>query len=128
MSNDESEIMILKIYLAYNQVKIEQEDKAIETTNNLAPDVGLFAKAISSFLPDNDVTNFDLREQAICQLIKSHLFFEFIITKNSTRYLISNFYRKFEIFDYKAYLRNILPIAFTFLKASPHQTIDTVAK
>jgi hypothetical protein len=124
ISNVEFEKLIFKIYLAYNQKLNNNDNLVIETAKAISDYPEIYKLAIANSLPTFDITNYNLYNVFICQVIKSIFLLEFLNQREDTQRLLNDFYQKFKVSDYKSFLNKLLPISFKIIKANKEGYID----
>lgn len=126
ISNENFEVLLFKIYLALNE-KLNQNDDIV--IDSVKEDVGyprLICLAIANSLPTFDIANYDINSVFITQVIKTIYLLEFLESRDDTKQLLTDFYNKFEVQDYKEFLGKLLPISFSVMSSKNTGKFDIV--
>ncbi|MBP1617955.1 MAG: hypothetical protein H6Q14_1782 [Bacteroidetes bacterium] len=126
ISNENFEVLLFKIYLALNE-KLNQNDDIV--IDSIKEDVGyprLICLAIANSLPTFDIANYDINSVFITQVIKTIYLLEFLESREDTKQLLTDFYNKFEVQDYKEFLGKLLPISFSVMPSKNTGKFDIV--
>lgn len=126
ISNENFEVLLFKIYLALNE-KLNQNDDIV--IDSVKEDVGyprLICLAIANSLPTFDIANYDINSVFITQVIKTIYLLEFLERRDDAKQLLTDFYNKFEVEDYKEFLGKLLPISFSVMSSKNTGKFDIV--
>lgn len=115
-TEEEIEINLFKAFLFQNQLINNVEAKITETTENLDKEIRLYALQFTNSVRFSDVVNFDLGEIFFSEFIRAVLFFEFLEKREDAKPLLQNFIERYEVTDWKDYLKRISGISFSILK------------
>lgn len=103
---------IFKAYLAINSFFVKRQEKAfISTENEEDEDLKFAQRLFCQGYPDHDKSNFILREQFICQSLKSIFLFEFLSKQDKLENLLNVFYERFGIEKWQDFVQLLFPIA-----------------
>lgn len=116
LTDEQIEINLFKGFLYQNDLINNVEKKITETTENLDKEVRLYALQFTNAVRFSDVVNFDLVEIFFSEFIRAVLFFEFLETKAEAKALINKFLERYEVADWKEYLKRIAEISWLILK------------
>lgn len=128
LSGSEFEILIFKIYLAYNQKLTEDEEFIEETTKSLNYPQNVFGILITQTLKQSDIIFYNLKEQLVVQMVKAIYFFEEIIDKVEFRPLLIEFYKFYEVKDYVDFMKRFMALCVLIFKAEYAGKIDLVVQ
>ncbi|NHB70301.1 hypothetical protein [Perlabentimonas gracilis] len=126
ISNDEFEVLLFKVYLAINETLNKNDELVISSINDNEEYPRLICMSIATSLPTFDISNYDILAVFVAQTIKSIFLFEFLENRADCRKMLSDFYRKFYVENYKEFLRRLLSISFTILSAKKTGKIDLI--
>jgi hypothetical protein len=115
-TEEEIEINLFKAFLFQNEIFNRVEEKITETTEILNKDIRLYALQFTNSVRFSDVVNFDLGEIFFSEFIRAILFFEFLEKRDDAKLLLQKFIEKYEVTDWKDYLKRISGISFLILK------------
>jgi len=115
-TEEQIEINLFKAFLFQNDLINSVEQKITETTENLGEDIRLYALQFTNAVRFSDVINFDLREIFFAEFIRAILFFEFLEKRDEAKPLLKKFIERYEVVDWKDYLKRISGISFSILK------------
>lgn len=112
LSQEQQEVNIFKAYLLLNQLTTEEAGKItavslIDVPADRKPAAALIANHFHNF----DLTNYDLDKLFSTQMIRSIMLFEFLENEPKAKPLLKEFYQKFEVTDYKDFLKRLIPIS-----------------
>lgn len=112
LTQEEQEINIFKAYLLLNQLNTEEAGKItgaslVDVPTDRKPAAALIANHFHNF----DLTNYDLDKLFSTQMIRSIMFFEFLENEPHAKSLLTAFYEKFGVTDYKDFLKRLIPIS-----------------
>lgn len=115
-TEEEIEINLFKAFLFQNELINAVEDKITETTESLDKEIRLYALQFTNSVRFSDVVNFDLGEIFFSEFIRAVLFFEFLEKRDDAQHLLGKFIDRYEVTDWKDYLKRISGISFSILK------------
>ena len=112
ISDKDLEILIFKIYLALNE-QLNRNDKIIiESAKKFRQYPEFICLIIGISLPTSDISNYNLKSVFLGQVLKAIFLFEFLAKQDSAKTLLEDFYKRFDVTDYKGFLQKIFPLAF----------------
>ncbi|MFA8434264.1 MAG: hypothetical protein ACEPOZ_07085 [Marinifilaceae bacterium] len=126
ISNEEFEVLLFKIYLALNEQLNHNDNLIIDSVKEDVEYPRLFCLAIANSLPTFDISNYNPNEVFVTQVVKAIFLLEFLTKREDTSKLLSDFYEKFEVNDYKEFLGKLLPISSNVITASKAGKHDLV--
>ena len=100
-NNSELEILLFKIYLAYNTYTIQREKQVAISTEEIDPKFNFTAKLLTQSLANYDISNYNLKSVFVTEFVKVLLFFKMVSKKEKFQHLIREFYHYFDVHDYK---------------------------
>jgi hypothetical protein len=124
ISDSDFEILLFKVYLAINEQLNKNDDSLINSVklNKVYPEYLCFV--IANSLPTFDISNYDLHTIFVTQVIKSIFLFEFLENRKDTQNLLREFFLKFEVSNYKEFLKLLFPISFFVISTKKTGKID----
>lgn len=126
INNEDFEILLFKVYLAYNEKLNLNDDIVINSVKEDIEYPRFICLAIANSLPTFDITNYDINSVFISQVIKTIYLLEFLESREDTQKLLNDFYIKFEVQDYKEFLSKLLPISFSVMSSKKTGKFDLV--
>ena len=127
LSNEELEKNILKAYLLLNENNTKEKG---EIANESTKDFHITRKPASILLSlqlhNNDLTNYYYDKLFSTQLIRAILFFEFLESQEVSQHLLENFYNKYEVKDYKEYLKRTVSLAVIVINSDEEAHTDII--
>ncbi|EJL62810.1 hypothetical protein [Flavobacterium sp. CF136] len=126
-SEQQIEIDIFKAYLLLNEQLTKVRDATIHQIDNLLP-LHKKATAILLFLQlhNFDLTNYDIDKLFVTQFLRALMFFDFLHKREDCKTLLQEFYKYFDVEDYKEYLKRILPLTSSIIKKDKEAHTDIV--
>jgi hypothetical protein len=112
LTNSEMEELVIKFYLSINEAAAERTDEITQliTADDYPYIVDRFARiTIALLFPYHDINHFNASELLIANFIKSYYCLQFL--KNNYPDLLRVFLAPYGVFNWKDYLKGILPIA-----------------
>ena len=73
-----------------------------------------------------DLTNYDIDKLFTTQFLRALMFFDFLQQREDCQTLLKEFYKYFEVEDYKEYLKRILPLTTSIVKKDKEAHTDIV--
>lgn len=128
MSNEELEILLFKIYLAFNEELIKKESLVIESVKPYNQYPSLICLAIGQSLPTFDISNYNLKLVYLGQAIKAIYLFEFLTENDASQLLLKKLYERFQVQGYKDFLRKLFPLAGSVISAKKEGAINIQIK
>lgn len=125
-SKAEIEVNLFKAYLLLNQQNTSKDVIAKRTTENLSKELYLPALIFAQSYPYSDLINYETTELITAQIIKSFYLFEFLAENDETRALLDSFLQYYACPDWEGYLKKLLPIVSSIIKADKEAHIDIV--
>ncbi|WP_321308112.1 hypothetical protein [Marinifilum fragile] len=122
----EAERNIFKAILFQNEQNTIAQNKSAESTKKLDSNIKLASLALTQSFAYNDIINYEKGEVLACQMIKSIYLFEFLESREDTKYLLAKFLAYFETENWKDYLKSVLPIAFSVIQAENEAHTDII--
>lgn len=116
LNDEQIEINLFKCFLFQNELINNVEKKIGETTEDLDKEIRLYALQFTNIVRFSDVVNFDLGEIFFSEFIRAVLFFEFLESREEAQPLLKKFSERYEVTDWKDYLKRISGISFSILK------------
>lgn len=112
VSQDEitSEINLFKAYLLFLTNTTKNETLSKEYLENLDSKLRAPATLLNQTYPVADLSNYELGDIFITQLVKAYLLFEFLEKTHEAKRLLDAFYKYFQIHNWKEYFQFLLPI------------------
>jgi hypothetical protein len=126
ISNEDFEILLFKIYLALNEKLNIKSDSVIASVKDDVKYPKLICLAIANSLPTFDILNYNISSVFITQVIKTIYFLEFLASRAETKQLLTDFYIKFEVQDYKEFLNKLLPISYSVISSNNTGKFDII--
>ncbi|NLO71782.1 MAG: hypothetical protein GX102_12740 [Porphyromonadaceae bacterium] len=123
-NNSEHEILLFKIYLAYNTHTIQSEKQVAKSTEEIDSKFNFTAKILTQSLANYDISNFNLKSVFVSEFVKVLLFFKMVSQKKKFQPLIKKFYQYFDVLDYKEYIKKLAPLCITTIESSSAGYID----
>ncbi|WP_408043670.1 hypothetical protein [Tenacibaculum litopenaei] len=125
LSNEEMEKNILKAYLLLNENNTKEKGEiASESTKDFHITRKPASILLSLQLHNNDLTNYYYDKLFSTQLIRAMLFFEFLESQEVSQHLLENFYNKYEVKDYKEYLKRTISLAIIVINSDKEAHTD----
>lgn len=126
ISNSDFEILLFKIYLALNEQLNKNDNLIIDSANKTQEYPKIYSLAIGNSLPTFDITNFAIFPVFVSQVLKSIFLLEFLESRDDSKKLLSDFYSKFEVKNYREFLSKLLPISFNVISTLKGGKIDLI--
>lgn len=124
ISNKELQILLFKIYLALNTLLNKKDDLIINSIQNYNQYPKDICAAIGSSLPTSDITNYNIKSVLIGQTLKTIFLFEFLKEQHSAFILLNKFLERFNLHDYKDFVKKILQIAYIAIRKQGSGSIN----
>lgn len=126
-SEEEVEVAVFKAYLLLNEQLTKVRDSTIHQIDDLLP-FHKKATGILLFLQlhNFDLTNYDIDKLFTTQFLRALMFFDFLQQREDCQTLLKEFYKYFEVEDYKEYLKRILPLTTSIVKKDKEAHTDIV--
>jgi hypothetical protein len=126
ISNEEFEVLLFKVYLALSEQLNQNDNLVIDSIEEDVEYPRSICLAIANSLPTFDITNFNVNNVFLSQIVKTIFLLEFLENREDTKKLLNDFYEKFEVRDYKEFLIKLLPVSFNVISANSTGRIDLV--
>lgn len=120
----EAEINIFKAYLVINDQLTDKDRLARSSTKDLPEEINLAGLVFTQSYPFSDLSNYDRRELIVCQFLRACLLFDFLESREDMKGLLNAFLDYYAVDSWREYLKSLLPLAFSVIRAEREAHID----
>lgn len=120
----EAERNIFKAILLTNEHNTELQKVSSESTKNIPQGLRFAALSLSQSFAYSDIINYEISAVLTTQVIKSIYLFEFLEANPQTKILLQAFLNYFNCTNWKDFLKKVLPLTFSVIKADSEAHID----
>lgn len=124
LTDEQIEINLFKVFLHMNDLINSTESNTTSTTRSLPVEERLYAMHFASAIRYSDVNNYDLYELLISEFLRAVSFFEFIENRPEAKYLLEQFYKDYDVVDWRQYLKQLSGLSFSILRKGKAGYVD----